>query len=80
MHVTFDDVIAEGDRVVVRLTMKGTFKGEYAGIPPNDKEVVNWAIFVERIADGKIVETWARHDPLFAMQQMGAIPTPGKPG
>jgi steroid delta-isomerase-like uncharacterized protein len=77
-HVTIEDMIAEGDKVVCRTTLSGTFKGEFRGILPNNKKVTVWAIRIDRIVNSKIAETWTRTDTLSQMQQFGAIPPRGK--
>jgi predicted ester cyclase len=71
---TIEDQIAEGDKVVTRLTGRGTFKGEILGIPPNAKLVMIEGIAIHRIAGGKLVEHWAVADKLSFLQQLGAIP------
>ena len=54
--------------------MTGTFKGEYGGVLPNNKQIKIWGIVIERIANSKVVEVWESVDQLGMMQQMGAIP------
>lgn len=71
-----DDVIAEGDKVVVRATFRGTHKGEFAGMPATDIEVEIPLILIYRIEDGKIVEHWMQADVMGLMQQLGALPSP----
>ena len=75
-HLTIEDLIAEGDRVVNRWSMTGTHKGELMGIPPTGKKVTSTGISIVRIADGKIAEIWGASDQLGLMQQLGAIPSP----
>jgi predicted ester cyclase len=75
MHVTIDDMVAEGDKVAMRITMTGTHKGEYMGIPPTNRKVTLWAIEIDRVVGCKFVEGWTRYDTLGLMQQLGAIPT-----
>jgi len=53
-----EDMIAEGDKVVVRSTFRGTHKGDLMGIPPTGKQVTMPLILIYRIADDKIVEHW----------------------
>ncbi len=74
LHVTVEDVIAEGDRVVGRNTVTGTHQGEYMGIPPTGKSITYDEIFIVRLADGRIAETWGVVDVLSQMRQLGAIP------
>jgi steroid delta-isomerase-like uncharacterized protein len=76
-HVEIDDLIAEGDTVAGRLTVSGTHRGEFMGIPPTNKPFTILGFFFARIADGKIVERWSVADALGAMQQIGALPGPG---
>jgi hypothetical protein len=78
VHWTLDDLVAEGEKVVVRYTLTGTHKGEYMGVPSTNKKVAFWGIGIDRFAGGKIVEEWARYDTLDFMQQLGAIPEPKK--
>ncbi|MCB0061532.1 MAG: ester cyclase [Caldilineaceae bacterium] len=77
-HDTIDDLIAEGDKVVVRWTMRGTHLGEWPApwgpIPPTGKPVTFSAIHIFRFADGKIVERWAQVDTLGILQQINALP------
>jgi steroid delta-isomerase-like uncharacterized protein len=76
--LTIDDQIAEGDRVVTRWTAAGTHQGELFGMPATGKHVKVTGIFIDRVVDGKIVETWGEFDALGMMQQVGAIPAPGR--
>jgi steroid delta-isomerase-like uncharacterized protein len=77
---TIDDIVAEGDKVVIRMTWTGTQKGEFMGVPPTGKSVSFSVIDVIRIADGKFVEHWGLMDSMGLMQQLGAIPAPGEGG
>jgi predicted ester cyclase len=77
-HATLDDVIVEGDKAVIRYTFTGTHKGELMGIPATNKKVKLSVIEIDRFAGGKIVEIWERFDTVGFMQQLGAVPTPGK--
>ena len=76
IHV-IHDLIAEGDRVVARVTGSGTHTGELMGIPPTGKRLEMTGIVIYRIEGGKIVERWAQHNVLGLMQQLGVIPTHG---
>ncbi|MCK4393961.1 ester cyclase [Candidatus Bipolaricaulota bacterium] len=77
-RVTVEDMVAEGDRVVIRLTMRGTHKGEFMGITPTGKHVTWTGITILRIEGGKIVEIWNQVDSLGLMQQLGVVPPPGQ--
>ncbi len=77
-HVTTDDLVAEGDKIVERFTATGTHKGEFMGAPPTGKKFQTGGMSVYRIANGKIVEHWGLDDALGLMQQLGMVPTPGQ--
>lgn len=70
---TIEDMIAEGDKVVVRVTGRGTHTGELMGFAATGRELVMTGIAIYRLADGKIVERWAEHDLLGLMSQLGVI-------
>ncbi len=80
LHFTIEDLLAEGDTVVSRLTARGTHQGELFGIPPTNRHITISAVEIYRLADGKIAEQWAIMDTLGMLQQLGALPTPGQPG
>ena len=77
MQTTIEDMIAEGDKVVVRMTVSGTHKGDYGAIPATGKRVEVPAIGILRIARGKVIERWAIADELTLLQQIGVIPATG---
>jgi len=78
LHFTIDDMVVEGDKVAVRITLTGTHKGEFMGHPPTNKKLTLWEITIFRVAGGKFVEGWERADTLGLMQQLGLIPAPEK--
>jgi predicted ester cyclase len=69
-----EDVVAEGDRVVVRHSLRGTHQAEFQGVPTTDRPVVVNAIVILRYENGKAAELWLNADFLGLMQQLGAIP------
>ena len=72
MHATVEDVVAEGDEVVTRVTLRGTHQGEVEEFgPPTGKQVEIEGITIHRIEDGKIAEEWNSYDNLSMMQQLG---------
>jgi predicted ester cyclase len=74
-HVTTEDLLAEGDKVVERWSMSMTHTGQpFMGIPTSGKRVAVTGISIYRIANGKIVEHWANMDFLGVLQQLGAVP------
>jgi len=78
LHITTDDLIAEGDKVVKVWTANSTNKGDFMGIPATGKRIVVKGIEVFRIKDGKIAENWVSMDNLGMMQQLGVIPPMGE--
>ena len=78
LHVTTDDLIAEGDKVVERWTQTQTHSGAaFMGLPPSGKKAVITGISIYRLKDGRIVEHWANMDFFGVMVQLGAIQPPG---
>jgi steroid delta-isomerase-like uncharacterized protein len=75
-----EDVIAEGDKVVIRVTGRGTHEGEFQGIPPTGNQVSVTGVGIGRIEEGRIAESWAEYDALGMMQQLGVFSTPGQSG
>ena len=73
LHLTVEDMIAEGDKLVVRNTVAGTHLGEYMGLPPTGKSVVYNEIFIFRFEGGRVAETWGVVDVLSQMKQLGVI-------
>jgi steroid delta-isomerase-like uncharacterized protein len=72
---TVEDVIAEGDKVVTRWTIRGTHQGETEEFgPPTGKQAELQGITIHRFEDGEIVEEWNRYDNLSALQQLGLVP------
>ena len=80
VQFTIDEQIAEGDKVVTRWTARGTHKGELAGIPPTGKSATVTGMGVDRIVNGKIVESWGVFDQFGMLQQLGVIPKPEPSG
>ena len=77
-HFTLEDLIVEGDTVVVRQTLRGTHTGDLMGIPPTGKQVTATGIAITRVLNGKVVEQWANYDDLGLLQQLGVVPAPGQ--
>jgi steroid delta-isomerase-like uncharacterized protein len=77
VSMAVEDVIAEGDRVAVRLTAHGRHEGEFMGMPGSDREYTISEIHIFRIVDGQVAEHWRDADMLGMMRQLGALPAPG---
>jgi len=71
-HETIEDIIAEGDKVWIRVKGKGTHKGEHRGLAPTGKKITWEAVSIWRIVDGKVVEMLAAvADELDFYKQLG---------
>ena len=67
-----EDIIAEGDRVAIRITSTGTQRGEFAGIQPTDRKITIEEFHIYRLAGGKIIEQWGMPDGQGLMTQLKA--------
>jgi steroid delta-isomerase-like uncharacterized protein len=74
LHHEIVDMVAERDKVAVRLNVTGTHKGEFQGIPPTGKKLYLYEIGFITIIDGKITEGWISADTMGLLQQLGALP------
>ena len=75
LNITVEDVIAEGDKVVSRVTLRGTHQGETEEFgPPTGRQIEGGGITISRIEGGKIVEDWDAYDNLTTLQQLGLAP------
>ena len=72
-QTVIEDLIAEGDKVAARITMKGTNTGSFMGISPTEKYITFTGMYIARIADGRIVEHWGEEDAVSLLQQLGVI-------
>jgi len=77
LRYTVDDVIAEGDRVVVRWTWRCTHQGDFMGVAATGKRATVTGMAIYRVAGGKCVERWVELSLLGLLQQLGAVPAPG---
>jgi len=75
---TIDDALAEGNKVTVRWTSRGTHKGVVMGIAPTGRQFTIAGISVVRITSGKVAESWVTWDTLGMLQQLGAVPPLGQ--
>jgi steroid delta-isomerase-like uncharacterized protein len=79
-HDSVDIQIAEGDMVATRFTSTGTHRGTFMGVEPTNRELTWTGITIDRIAEGKIVESWANWDMMGMMQQLNAVSAPSERG
>jgi steroid delta-isomerase-like uncharacterized protein len=74
IHFTVEDLVAEDDKVVVRVTFRGTHQGIFMGIAPTGRKVTGIGVELARLADGKIVEEgWHHYDLLHLLEQLGVV-------
>ncbi len=74
-----EDQIAEGDRVVTRLTAIGKHVGDLPGAPRTGNELRTTSITIHRIAGGRLVEKWSEKDVLGFLRQIGVLPPAPRP-
>ncbi len=80
LHVTIEDLVAEGDTVAGRVTMSGTNLGPFQGIPPTGRSFEQAHMHFVRFRDGKAIEHRAVRDDLGMMRQLGVIAAPADAG
>jgi steroid delta-isomerase-like uncharacterized protein len=74
-EIAVNDLIAEGDRVVGRVTVRGTQRADYFGTPSQGRHFESGVIHIWRLKAGKIAENWNETDRLSFPQQLGALPS-----
>jgi len=70
---TVEDEIAEGDLVMARFSARGTHLGTFLGVAPTGRSITYTGIDVNRIRDGRIVQSWVQYDALGLLQQLGVV-------
>lgn len=78
LHYVIEDAIVSGDKVIHRLTVSGTMKGEFAGMPATGKHATWTEIHIGRVANGRLTEHWGLVDQLSMLVQLGIVPAPGR--
>jgi predicted ester cyclase len=78
LKITVEDLLVDGDKVVARVSYRGTHQGAFMGIPPTGKQVTGMGINIFRIVNGKLVEHWGLTDRISALRQLGIAPPPGQ--
>jgi steroid delta-isomerase-like uncharacterized protein len=74
IHFTIEEQLADGDKVVTRWLAHATHTGPLMGLPPTGRAAAVTGTSIERVADGKIAETWINFDLLGLMTQLGFVP------
>ena len=77
LHASVEDVIAEGDKVALRMVARGTHQGDFMGIPATGKKVSMAEMHILQFAGGKVSAHWGLTDQLGMMQQLGVVESPG---
>lgn len=76
-HVTIEELIGEGDKIVSRFVGRATHTSEFLGVAPTGRELTIMQIGIDRVAGGKIVEHWGVADQMALMRQLGVVPSTG---
>jgi steroid delta-isomerase-like uncharacterized protein len=74
LHVTVEETISEGDRVVLRWVARGTHRGSFLGASPTGKDILVRGITLLRLSEGKIVEAWDNWDQMGLLAAIGILP------
>jgi steroid delta-isomerase-like uncharacterized protein len=77
-HITVEDMVEEGDKLVTRIAFTGTHRGPFFGIPATGRRIASGGTHTLRYADGKMAEHWSHSDDLGMMQQLGVVQMPGQ--
>jgi len=78
IHVMIDDIVADENKVALRVTTRGTNTGTMMGMPPTGKQINIQSINISHYRNGKQVEVWEVDDSLGMLQQMGVAPPMGQ--
>lgn len=76
-RVAIEDQLADGDKVVTRWRVSGIHSGPFQGVPATGRSVSMTGTSIDRIANGKILESWEVTDDAGLLKQMGVLPAPG---
>ena len=77
MSASENDLLADGDKVAVHMTLTGTHKGEFMGVPASGKAVEFSGVWLAHFKSGKIKKQWVYFNAMGLLMQIGAIPAPG---
>ena len=75
-HIDITDMVAEGDKVMTRVTTRGGHSGEFEGVPPTGKQWIGKGFIFDRLENGKVVEVGWVMDWLDHLKQLGSTITP----
>ena len=74
LRLEVEDQVAEGDRVASRFRLRGTHDGPFLGVAPTGRPVAVAGVSIDRLAGGRLVESWLSLDALGLLRQVGALP------
>jgi len=77
-RIKITDLVAEGDKVAIRIATSGVHTGEWEGVPPTGRSWTNTGMAFLRVEGGKVVECEPLFDELGHLKQLGATITPGQ--
>jgi steroid delta-isomerase-like uncharacterized protein len=80
LEKTTEDMLAEGDKVLDRVSVRCTHAGEFLGQPASGKRIVLSEMHIARVLNGQIIERWGEWDQLGLLEQVGMIYVPMPPG
>jgi steroid delta-isomerase-like uncharacterized protein len=75
VNYSIDDILAEGDKIAIRCTLRSTHKGTFVGIHATEKQIEVKQVEIQKIVGGKITEAWGFSDSQGMMSQLGVIPS-----
>lgn len=75
LHVTIEDMLCDGDKVVTRQTFTGTHLGTYLGVPATGRRVAWGVIDILRLKEGRAIEHWSEANVLSLLEQIGGLPS-----
>jgi steroid delta-isomerase-like uncharacterized protein len=76
LNAKVDEQIAEGDKVVSRVTMSGTHQGEFMGMPPTGRSFTIAGVSIWEVRGGQLISEWVNWDSMGMMKQLGVVPAP----
>jgi steroid delta-isomerase-like uncharacterized protein len=76
LAATVEEQVAEGDKVVSRVTMRGTHQGEFMGMPATGKSFEVGGASIWEVRGGQLISEWVSWDSMSMLQQLGLAPTP----
>ena len=78
LRYTIDDAFESGDRIVHRVTVSGTMKADFMGMPATGKRATWTEIHIGRVANGRLAEHWGLVDQMGMLVQLGVVSAPGR--